>query len=91
MCHLSVKIEHKAYWAIRQFNISFDEAGLLQRLQLNELDEIRNDVYENSKISKVKIKFVHAQYVLHKSFNVCQKVLLYNSQLHLFLGKLQSR
>ena len=53
-CHLSIKIEHKAYWAIYQFNMSLDKVGLLQQLQLNELDKIRNDAYENSKISKIE-------------------------------------
>ena len=36
------------------------------------------------------MKSLHDQYILHKSFEVGQKVLLYNSQLHLFSGKLQS-
>ena len=71
--------------------MSLDEAGSLRRLQLNELDEIQNDKYENSKISKAKMKYVHDQYILRKSFEVDQKVILYNSRLHLFLGKLQSR
>ena len=90
-CHLPVEIEHKAYWAIRQFNENLDEAGSLRKLQLNELDEIRNDAYENSKISKEKMKLRHDQRILRKSFEVGQKVLLYNSRLHLFPGKLQSR
>ena len=71
--------------------MSLDEAGPLQKLQLNKLEKIWNDAYENSKISKAKMKFVHYQYILRKSFKVGQKVLLYNSHLHLFLGKLQSR
>ena len=90
-CHLPVEIEHKAYWAIRQFNTSLDQAGPLRRLQLSELEEIRNDAYENSKISKAKMKFVHDRHIMHKSFEVGHKVLLYNSRLHLFPGKLQNR
>ena len=35
------------------------------------------------------MKSVHDQHILRKSFEVGQKVLLYNSRLHLFLGKLQ--
>ena len=84
VCHLPIEIDHKAYWAVHQFNMSLDEAGPLKHLQLNVLDEIRNDAYENSIISKVKMKSVHDQFILSKSFNVGQKVLLYNSRLHLF-------
>ena len=85
--HLSIEIEHKEYWAICQFNMSLDEAGPLRYLQLNELEEIRNDAYENSKISKAKMKSVHDQYVLRKSFKIGQNVLFYNFRLHLFPRK----
>ena len=44
-----------------------------------------------SKISKVKMKSVYDQHILHKSFEVGQKVILYNSRLHLFPEKIQSR
>ena len=71
--------------------MGLNEAGLLQRLPLNELDKIRNDAYANSKISKAKMKSIHDQYILRKSFDVGQKVLLYNSRLYLFSRKLQSR
>ena len=37
------------------------------------------------------MKKVHDQTILRKSFYPDQKVLLYNSRLHLFLGKLRSR
>ena len=90
-CHLPVEIEHKAYWAIRQFNENLDEAGSLRKLQLNELEELRNDAYENAKISKAKMKIRHDQQIHRKTFHVGQKVLLYNSRLHLFPGKLRSR
>ena len=71
--------------------MSFDKASLLRQLQLNELEEIRNDAYENSKITKAKMNSVDEQHILHKSFKVGQKVLLYNSRLYLFFNKLQSR
>ena len=90
-CHLPVEIEHKAYWAIRKYNEGLSEAENNRKLQLNELDEIRNDAYENAKISKAKMKVHHDQHIQRKNFYVGQKVLLYNSRLHLFPGKLRSK
>jgi len=45
--HLPVEIEHRAYWAVKSCNFSLDQAGEERKLQLNELDEIRLEAYQN--------------------------------------------
>ena len=53
-CHLSIELEHQAYWAIKKFNFNLQEAGSKRKLQLTEFEEILNDAYENAKIYKTK-------------------------------------
>ena len=55
-CHLTVKLQHRAYWAIKKFNFDMQQASSERRLQLAELEEIRNVTYENAKIYKQRMK-----------------------------------
>ena len=58
---------------------------------MNEMKELRNEVYDNASIYKDKTKKWHDQKILRKDFRVGELVLLYNSRLKLFPGKLKSR
>ncbi|XP_031258044.1 uncharacterized protein LOC116116050 [Pistacia vera] len=66
------------------------EVGVNRKLQLQELEELRNDAYESSHIYKAKTKAFHDKMISWKNFSLGQRVLLFHSRLKLFLVEIQS-
>ena len=89
--HLPLELEYKAMWVIKKLNFDFKAAKEERLLQLNELEELRNEAYDNARIYKDKTKKWHDQMILRREFKAGDQVLLFNSRLKLFPGKLRSK
>lgn len=90
-CHLPVEMKHKDYGALKFLNFDQSLSGEKWKLHLLELDEMKLNAYESSKIYKQKVKAYHDRKLVKKNYQPRQQVLLFNSRLKLFPRKLRSK
>ncbi|GKA84238.1 reverse transcriptase domain-containing protein, partial [Tanacetum coccineum] len=91
-CHLPFEIEHRAYWALKNYNPDLSAAGKKRMFQLHELDELRHQAHENSHLYKARTKVWHDRKLsMRKEFKQGNKVLLFHSKYKFKQPKLRSR
>nr|GEX44976.1 reverse transcriptase domain-containing protein [Tanacetum cinerariifolium] len=86
-CYLLIELEHKAYRSLKHANFDLKTASDHRKVQLNEL---RDQAYENSLIYKEKTKRLYDSKIKDRVFNIGDRVLLFNSRMKIFSGKLKS-
>ncbi|CAN6700770.1 unnamed protein product [Malus baccata var. baccata] len=79
-----------SHFCNRTIEALFKKYNVKHKLQLNELEKLRNEAYENARIYKEKTKAFHDKMIRGKTFSIGQKVLLFNSRLRLFPVQVQS-
>ncbi|GJR86331.1 reverse transcriptase domain-containing protein [Tanacetum coccineum] len=91
-CRLPFEIEHRAYWALKNCNPDLIAAGEKRMFQLHELDELRHQAYENSRLYKARTKVWHdIKLRMRKEFKHGNKLLLFYSKYKFIQPKLRSR
>ena len=63
-------------WAIKKLKCDFQVIKEKRLLQMNELEEFRNEAYDNAKIFKDKTKKWHDQRIMRREFKAREIVLL---------------
>ncbi|XP_015935281.1 uncharacterized protein LOC107461307 [Arachis duranensis] len=71
--------------------MDYERVGAERKLQLQKLENLCLDAYENSRLYKEKVKVVHDKSIKRREFQPGDLVLLYNSRMRLMPGKQRSR
>ncbi|XP_019250973.1 PREDICTED: uncharacterized protein LOC109229880 [Nicotiana attenuata] len=89
--HLPVELQHKSMWSLKKLNHDWAESTNLIMTQLNEMEEFRLHADESAAMYKERMKFVHDKKILKREFKSFDLVILFNSRLKSFSGKLKSK
>ncbi|XP_057756004.1 uncharacterized protein LOC130975198 [Arachis stenosperma] len=71
--------------------MGFEKTEAERKMKLQELENLRPEAYDNSRLYKGKMKAMHDKHIKRREFRPGKLVLLYNSRLRLMPGKLRSR
>jgi hypothetical protein len=74
-CHLPVDLEHYAWWVVMEFTFYFKTAGEKRILDLNLLDEWRNEAFQSARLFKEKVKIWHDKRIKRKEFKLGDQVV----------------
>nr|GEX63392.1 reverse transcriptase domain-containing protein [Tanacetum cinerariifolium] len=85
------EMPQNSYEAFKHANFDLQTASDHRKVQLNKLNELRDQAYENSLTYKEKTKRLHDLKIKDRAFNIGDIVLLFNSRLKIFFSKLKSR
>jgi len=68
-CQLAVESENEAYWTVKFLNTYVESAGRKRVMQLQELEDISINTYENTMNLKQRTKKYHDKHLTRKQFH----------------------